>query len=85
MSKGRLTKEEKLTIQFWLGVLVIIAGLTMLFMGIWIHPVGIIDHSILVAFGEAATFSGALIGIDYSYKYKMYMAHKDEPHQDTEE
>lgn len=85
MSKGRLTKEEKLTIQFWLGVLVIIAGLTMLFMGIWIHPVGIIDPSILVAFGEAATFSGALIGIDYSYKYKMYMAQRDEPHQDTEE
>ena len=32
-------------------------------------PVGIIDSSVLVAFGEMSTFAGALLGIDYRYRY----------------
>lgn len=69
---NRLTKSQKLTAQFLLGVVVVIAGLVMLFMGIFLPPLGIIDSSILVAFGESATFAGALIGVDYNYKYKTY-------------
>ena len=33
-------------------------------------PVGIIDSSVLVAFGEILTFVGSLVGIDYRYRYK---------------
>lgn len=76
--KHKLSTETKLTIQFWLGVMVILAGLVMLFFGIFIPPTGIIDNSILVAFGETATFSGSLIGIDYSYKYKTYKLEKED-------
>lgn len=65
-----------LTAQFILGVIVIVSGLTMLFMGIYLPPLGIVDSSILVAFGEAATFSGALIGVDYNYRYKYYVSNE---------
>lgn len=68
----RLSKKAKLTAQFILGCVVTIAGLIMLFCGLFIDPKGVIDSSILVAFGESSTFAGALIGVDYNYKYKMF-------------
>ena len=72
-----------LTAQFILGVIVIVAGLTMLFMGIYLRPLGIVDSSILVAFGEAATFSGALIGVDYNYRYKYFVANEKNKENET--
>lgn len=68
----RLTSETKLTIQFLLGLAVVIAGLVLLFLGFYAVPIGEIAPSVLTAFGEAATFSGALIGVDYSYRYKAF-------------
>ena len=35
---------------------------------IFIDPQGQIHETLLVAFGETATFAGALFGIDYVYK-----------------
>ena len=43
--------------------------LLLLLLGFWVPPVGIIDSSVLVAFGEMSTFAGALLGIDYRYRY----------------
>lgn len=45
-------------------------GLILLFCGVFIDPQGEIHSSLLVAFGETATFAGALFGIDYVYKKK---------------
>ena len=45
-----------------------IGGMIMLFCGVYIEPQGQIHESLLVAFGEVATFAGALFGIDYVYK-----------------
>ena len=47
-----------------------IGGLILLFCGIFIDPQGQIHETLLVAFGETATFAGALFGIDYVYKRK---------------
>ena len=47
-----------------------LGGLILLFCGVFIDPEGQIHESLLVAFGEVATFSGALMGIDYVYKKK---------------
>lgn len=47
-----------------------IGGLVMLFCGVFIDPEGQIHESLLVGFGEVATFAGALFGIDYVYKNK---------------
>ena len=47
-----------------------VGGLILLFCGVFIDPQGEIHSSLLVAFGETATFAGALFGIDYVYKKK---------------
>lgn len=47
-----------------------LGGLILLFCGIFIEPQGQIHESLLIGFGEVATFAGALFGIDYVYKYR---------------
>ena len=47
-----------------------LGGLILLFCGVFIDPEGQIHESLLVGFGEVATFAGALMGIDYVYKRK---------------
>lgn len=47
-----------------------LGGLILLFCGVFIEPQGQIHETLLVAFGETATFAGALFGIDYVYKKK---------------
>lgn len=59
-----------LNCQLLVAVLLSLAGVVLLFMGFWCSPTGEIHNSVLVGFGEVSTFSGALFGVDYSYKYK---------------
>ena len=47
-----------------------LAGIALLFLGACFAPQGEIHETILVAFGEIATFAGSIIGIDYHYKRK---------------
>ena len=47
-----------------------LGGLILLFVGMLIDPAGQIHETVLVAFGEVATFAGSIIGIDYRYKFK---------------
>lgn len=65
-----LSLHQKMTIQLWLGVCLVIVGVALLWASFFVHPMGIIDSSVLAAVGEVFTFAGALIGIDYTYKYK---------------
>ena len=53
-----------------------IGGLVLLFCGVYIAPQGEIHESLLVAFGEAATFAGALFGIGYTYKFRSLSSGK---------
>ena len=64
--------ERKLNAQLWLGVIIAMAGVVLLFWGMIIPPGGHIDSSVLIGFGEVATFSGSLIGVDYHYKFREY-------------
>lgn len=64
--------EKKLNTQLWLGVVIAIAGVALLFWGLLTPPGGQIDSSVLVAFGEVATFAGSLIGVDYHYRFREY-------------
>lgn len=57
-------------IQLFTAALLSLGGLTMLFCGVFIDPQGQIHESLLIGFGEVATFSGALFGIDYVYKHR---------------
>ena len=60
----------KLDFQLLAAFVLSIGGLILLFCGVFIDPQGQIHETLLVAFGETATFSGALFGIDYVYKKK---------------
>ena len=60
----------KIELQLIAAFILSLGGLVLLFCGIFIEPQGQIHESLLVAFGETATFSGALFGIDYIYKKK---------------
>ncbi|MDO4755400.1 MAG: hypothetical protein Q4A54_03580 [Parabacteroides sp.] len=62
---------KRLTIQLMMATLLTLSGVVLLFCGFWVDPQGEVDSSVLVAFGELSTFSGALFGVDYSYKLKM--------------
>ena len=70
--------EKKFKIQLWTSVILIIVGCGLLVAGFLVPPLGIIDHSVLVAFGEILTFSGALFGIDYTYRVKTNKKRDDE-------
>ena len=69
--------KERLNIQLITAAILSIGGLVLLFCGVYIDPQGEIHSSLLVAFGEVATFSGSLMGIDYKYKSKYANDHSD--------
>lgn len=71
--------KKRLSVQLWMAVFLTVAGVVMLFCGFWVAPVGEINNSVLVAYGEVSTFAGALFGVDYSYKvkFKRYLNDKE--------
>ena len=60
----------KASIQLITAAVLYIGGLVLLFCGVYITPQGEIHESLLVGFGEVATFAGALFGIDYTYRWR---------------
>jgi len=61
----------KLKFQLLTSAILIIVGCGLLIAGFCVPPVGIIDSSILIAFGEILTFVGAIFGIDYTYRFRV--------------
>jgi len=80
-----LSEDTKLTIQVCLSIFLIIAGIVLLFLGFYSEPPGQIHDSVLIAYGEVSTFAGSLLGIDYTYKYKIYKADVDRNREKNEE
>jgi hypothetical protein len=66
-----MTESKKLNIQLVAAMLLVIIGCGLLIAGFAVAPLGVIDSSVLVAFGETSTFAGALFGVDYHYKQKQ--------------
>lgn len=58
-------------IQLATAAVLSIGGLVMLFCGVYIAPLGQIHESLLIGFGEVATFAGAIFGVDYTYKKRQ--------------
>lgn len=71
--------KNKLDIQLIIACIVTISGLVLLFSGFWVSPTGEIHNSVLVAYGEAMSFVGALLGIDYTYKFRARRNHQNDP------
>ncbi len=55
--------------QFLWALVLCFLGLVLLFSAFWVPPIGVVDSSVLVAFGEILTFVGALLGMDYKYRF----------------
>ena len=71
-------------IQLITAAVLAILGMVLLFCGLYIDPEGEIHETVLVAFGEALTFSGSIMGIDYRYKnhYKHDNSNPTKEHPD---
>lgn len=63
-------RKEVCRTTLWTAVGVMAVGCGLLIAAIAIPPPGVIDHSILVAFGEISTFSGALLGVRMKIRKK---------------
>ena len=50
-------------IQLLIAALVVVMGMILLYIGVSMDPKGEIHETVLVAFGEAATFAGSIMGI----------------------
>ena len=57
-------------IQFILALVMVLFGVLLLIAAFFVPPCGVIDPTVLTAFGEILTFAGALLGMDYHYRYK---------------
>lgn len=64
--------DTNLNARLIVAVLLTIVGSGLLIAGFIVPPLGVIDSSVLVAFGETSTFVAAVLGIDYSYKYQIF-------------
>lgn len=56
------------SVQLICAVAMMVLGAVLLLAAFIAPPSGVIDSSVLVAFGEILTFAGAVFGIDYKYK-----------------
>lgn len=62
-------KVNKPLFQFMAAYLIAALGLLLIATALFLPPMGVIDPTVLTAFGEILTFSGALLGMDYHYRY----------------
>lgn len=71
-----MQKANKLNFQLFTAIFLVLIGCILLIFGFCVPPLGVIDNSVLIAFGETCTFAGALFGVDYNYKYKYSINNK---------
>lgn len=67
-----VTNTKKHTIQMWLAFALAVFGVLLIVLSFVVPPLGVIHTSVLAAIGEVFTFSGSIMGIDYTYKYKLH-------------
>lgn len=58
-----MTIDVKEAIIFGSGILTLLAGIALTFIGIYAPPLGEINGSVLAALGEFLTFAGSALGI----------------------
>lgn len=67
-----MKQKTNLNARLAVALILTIVGSGLLIAGFIVPPLGVIDSSVLVAFGETSTFIAAVLGIDYNYKYQIY-------------
>lgn len=64
------TSKRQNSVIFIASLLVLFAGISLIFIGLLAPPIGVIDMSLIAAFGEFLAFVGAVWNLDYKYNYK---------------
>lgn len=63
-------KDKKEQAQFLSSIGVLVAGIVLVFIAIFLEPVGIIHYSVITVFGMLLTFVGAVWNLDLHYDFK---------------
>lgn len=58
-------------LQMIIAVILVCFGVILIIVAFIVPPAGVIDPTVLTAYGETLTFSGSLIGLDYHYRAKI--------------
>ena len=70
MAEDVKDKTKKETIQFLVSLLVLLAGIVLVFISLFLQPVGVIHYTVITVFGMFLTFVGAVWQIDVKYDFK---------------
>lgn len=54
--------------RMWIAWTLMLAGLGLIGAAFCVPPTGVIDSSVLVAFGEILTFAATVMGLDYRFR-----------------
>lgn len=65
-----ITKGTKEYIQFVTSLVVLFLGIVLVFVSLFLPPLGIISPSVITVFGMFLGFVGAVWNIDIKYEYK---------------
>lgn len=57
--------------RFWLGCVLIVVGIVLIFLGFYTEPIAELSGSLLGAVGEVFTLGGALVGADAYVEYRI--------------
>ena len=79
-----MKQETKNTLQLIMSVCLVLFGCILIGLGFYVTPTGEIHPSVLTAFGEILTFAGAVIGVDYNYKYKLFRDERKKENKEEE-
>lgn len=78
----KLNKETKEWVQFLFSLFVLLAGIVLVFISLFLQPVGVIHYTVLTAFGMFLTFVGAVWNLDVKYTFKMNEIEKEWDYRD---
>ena len=67
---AQLKKVNRDIIQFISSLITLIAGIVLVFLGFFAVPIGVIDYTVITAFGLFLSFVGAVWHIDLKYDFK---------------
>ena len=78
-------KADTKDLQLWIAIVLLIAGVTLLFLSFFTNPLGVIHFSVLSSSGELFTFASVLLGIDYHYSHLLQKTIADMQKKEEEE
>lgn len=57
--------------KFWLACFLCVSGVVMMFVALFLPPVGVLSTSVLTGSGELLLTGGAILGVDVAYSIKL--------------